>query len=491
VSDKDPRELWQDLVNLTDASDDEVIRSLRIALFILLWGKANDPFLRQFRKVLLSVRSLLPGRRISVAQAESRSVLFYFPHGTPSNMQNLLPVVREALGRSLPLGIVSAADYSKELAQFKGHVPIVTTDDLISQLGIRERFRIAVSAVRIYNRVARMIAGYNERLSGRLQRNSGTLLWEIMRSLQMAKAFPLLLNAWSPSCMVSTSDLWPVEYQLAHASSNRGICSIVIQHGNLIYYYWPFIASLYMLWGEESFEEMLSLGAPAERLAICGMPAADGIFNVSNVSKADNRNPGERAVCLILSQSSFRDLDPEMIDLFGRFISELIPATPWVRWKVKLHPSENGAFYDHLGPEVTRRLEFCPRSTTLQESLHGADVVTTLFSTAGLEAMLAGYPLIIPIVSPRMTEAGFPQIKGAAVVHTPAEFGRELKSLVSDSDHRARQIESQRKALNRSFAHQGHASEAIVDIIQSIGLVDVPEGALRSRRSGAPPITPN
>lgn len=476
MSDKDPRDLWRDIVRLTDASGNDCIRSLRIALFILLRNNATEPLLRQLHKLLLSARHLLPAHRRSLARATRGSLLFYFPHRTPSNIQNLLPVAREAYRRNLLFGIVSASDYSTELAEFEGLVPIETTDNVISQIGIRERWRIAGAAARIRRRVSKMIAEYDARLSWRLQRSAGTLLWETMRSLLVARSLPVLLDAWVPRCIVSTSDLWPVECQVAQEASKKKIVSIVIQHGNLIYYYWPFTASTYIVWGQESFEEMLSLGAPANRVAIGGMPASDRMLRVSNASDDVKRGHIERPTCLILSQSGFRSQEPEMFRQYGRFLSELILSIPWVHWKVKLHPSENRDFYDELGSGVASRLEFCPRPMALIDAFRGADVVTTLFSTAGLEAMLADYPLIIPIVSPRMMEPGFPQIKGGLIVRTPAEFESELQSLVSNSEYRAGRMAAQRQALNRGFAHQGHSSEAIMDMIQSLGLVNSARG---------------
>jgi hypothetical protein len=50
-------------------------------------------------------------------------------------------------------------------------------------------------------------------------------------------------------------------------------------------------------------------------------------------------------------------------------------------------------------------------------------------------------------------------------VRTPAEFKLELKNLISNPEHRARQLVLQRKAVDYAFSNQGHASEAIMDLI--------------------------
>lgn len=466
MSDRNGRQLWEDIVRLTSASDRECVRSLRIALFMLLQGPSNDPFLRQARRVLVSAGSLLPMRRVPLATAEPGKFLFCFAHRTASNMQNLLPVAREAQRQGLLGGIVSASDFSKELAEFTGQVPIATAADLTSQLGIRDQAQIASEALRIFHEVSSMLTAYDEHLGARCRRNAGTVVAEIVTSLRMERAFRILLDSWLPSCVVSTSDLWPLEYQLAHQASCRQVPSIVLQHGNLVYFYWPFSASLLVVWGQQSFNEMLAFGAPPGRLTIGGMPASDKTF--SRVPEAGNHARVGRPVCLILSHTHARHLEPELYANYKRFLSELIPAAPFVRWKVKLHPSETHSFYDELDPHVAAGIEFHPQSTSLEEALRDADIATTLYSTSGMEAMIMGRPVIVPIVSPRMTEPNLlPQIHGALFVHTPEDFRRELEALVSSPDCRARQLESQRDVLNRCFSNQGRASKAIVDLLES------------------------
>jgi hypothetical protein len=304
---------------------------------------------------------------------------------------------------------------------------------------------------------------YAERFRG----NTGTAINQLIRSLQIAKTSRLIFDAWAPSAIVSTSDLWPFEYQFAFEATSRNIPSVVIQHGSLVYFYWPFIASLYILWGDESFREMCALGAPADRLAVAGMPASDKTFRWLSETGVAERNPGKNPVCLILSHTHARSMEPELYENYKSFLNELIPSTPFVRWRVKLHPAESRTFYEDMNPDVVGKLEFYPSATKLEDALEEADVVTTLFSTAALEAMMKRRPVIVSIVSPRMAEpALLPQVKGAFRVHTPEEFGRELQLLISNPEHRNRRLAFQSASLNQYFANQGHASQAIVDLLE-------------------------
>lgn len=475
MSDKVGRQLWEDIVLFTSRSRSDCIRSLRIALFFLLSGDGS--LLGQAKRLISTVRRLFPGRKKVVETVQSGRLLFCFPHRTASNIKNLLPVAREAHRRGQLGGIVAFSDFSKDLAEFIGHVPIVTAEALVSQLGIRQRIEVAKEAICTFREISRTLSGVDIHLAARYRRNAGTALADIVTSLLMGRAFQVLLNSWSPSCVVSTSDLWPLEYQLAHQASRKKIPSFVVQHGSAIYFYWPFAASFCLVWGEQSLDEMIAIGTPADRLIVGGMPASDTLFSTVRATGSIGRTPTDHPVCLILSHTNGSYLEPDLFANYKRFLSELVPATPFVRWKVKLHPSEDRSFYDDLDPEALARLEFYPKSTRLEHALQEADIATTLYSTSGLEAMIAGCPLIVPIVSPRMTEPNLlPQVPGALFLHTPEEFAQALKSLVSNADYRTRRLELQREALNHCFSNQGHASQAIMDLIgQHLNSKSVPQ----------------
>ena len=324
-----------------------------------------------------------------------------------------------------------------------------------------------------------MLSTYESSFGDRLRRNVGRVMSDIVTSLQMERAFPILFQSWSPSCVVCTSDLWPFEYQLSYQASRRKVPSIVLQHGNLIYFYWPFIASRFVLWGQQSFDDMQSFGAPGDRLAIGGMPSSDKVFN--RTPETTYNGEAKKPVCLILSHTHARHMEPELYLSYKRFLSQLIPAAPFVQWKVKLHPSEDRSFYEDLGHQVTAAIEFYPASKTLHEALREADVATTLYSTSGMEAMTMGLPMIVPIVSPRMTEPNLlPQLPGALRVYTPEEFELQLEAMVSNPGKRAGQVEAQNAILKHCFSNQGRASGAIVDILENC--VNSPELASGSTR---------
>jgi hypothetical protein len=480
--DRNSRGFWEDIVRLTNGSSSDCVRSLRVVLFIWLQANIDNPLQRQVRRLGSAIRPILPMRRAVIPRAEPGQLVFCFAHQTPANIQNLLPVAREADRRGVLGGIVSAGNFDVELAEFSARVPIVPARSLIAQLSIIQRQKIAVEALRTFREVLEMLSAYDAHLAGRLLRNTGMVLDEIVRSLQLAVAFRTLLESWSPSCVVSTSDLWPLEYQFAYQASSLRIPSVVIQHGVSDDFWWPFQADLFVAWGDIFREKMTELGVPSNRLASGGMPASDRVFQRQQALYSMGSSDFEvqdPPVCLILSHSQGRVLEPEIFAHFKEVLSETIQLTPNVRWKVKLHPSEEDSFYRELDDKIFKRLEIHPKSTSLVEAVEGADVVTTLFSASGLEAMMMGRPVIVPVFSSRGKElAWWPDLGGGVYAQNAEEFRQHLVKLLSFPQTRLRQLESQRSFLKRSFANPGCASAAIVDIVSDAGLLENAQAVL-------------
>lgn len=474
------REFWEDIVRLTNASPLECVRSLRMVLFIWLQANTDNPMRRQVRHLGSATRPLLPMRKVTIPLAKRGQLVFCFAHKTPANIQNLLPVAREADRRGVLGGIVSACDFDRELAEFSGRIPIVTARSLISQLSIVHRHKIAFEALRTFREVFGILSAYDAHLARRLFRNVGTVLDETVRSLQLGVAFRTLLEAWSPSCVASTSDLWPLEYQFAYQATYLQIPSVVIQHGVSDDSWWPFQADLFVAWGDIFREKMTELGVPPNRLTIGGMPASDEVFQRQQALDRNREVVAQNPpVCLILSHSQGRVVEPEIFERFKEVLSETIQLTPNVRWKVKLHPSEEDSFYRELDDKIFKRLEIYPKSTSLVEAVEGADVVTTLFSASGLEAMMMGRPVVVPVLSSRGKElAWWPDLGGGVYAHNAAEFRQHLVNLLSVPQSRLRQLESQRSFLKRSFANPGRASEAIVDLITNASLLENAQAVL-------------
>jgi hypothetical protein len=456
--------LWRGIVSATADFGPEAT-ALRIPLFVDFrqlpgsWKKDIAAIIKAGAQFLTLPRK--PGKN-----SRTGRVLFCFPHGTPSNLNNLLPVAREAHRRGLLGGILTVRHVSTALKEFAGVVPIVLADEVIGELGFLERFengtRIAKEYRKIWKALCRHLPEF--RLAGRRMILVRSLIQSVLYGVVCEKVLARTL----PSCIISTSDFWPLEHQLCCQASRRQIPSIVIQHGVLDYMCWPFVSDLCSLWGDAHAAQFLKLGAPPQRLVVLGMPATDTLFARTGSVRGGLTRSRDQAICLILSQTNGIDEEPAMFLSFRQFLTEAMTLLPFITWKVKLHPIEDDSFYREMGDAIYRRLVFHPKHVSLVEAVDDADVVTTLFSTAGLESMIMDRALIVAPATPRVREiAWWPSMGGGAYATTAQDFAIQMTKLTSDSNYRRRQLDMQREFLSRNFANPGHAAERIVDLLES------------------------
>jgi hypothetical protein len=461
----DHTELWQDIVAATSELGSDAT-ALRIPLFINL-QKLKQSFRRQVQDVAVGAHQFLSLSASTQIAPIKGGALFCFAHGSPSNMNNLLPVAREALRRGLLGGIVMAGEFHTELREFVDVVPMLSADDLIGRLGPSVRVKNAIRLGEAYCQLSRALSRRGAYLASSLASNRGAVLRELAHAVQFGSACELLLQSWAPSAMISTSDFWPFEHQLCRQSSRHGIPTLVIQHGTIGDFWWPFVADLYCMWGDTHLQQMLELGAPVDRMKVLGMPATDSMFKGARTGLLGSANKHSSPVCLILSHTHGSTVEKDVFDSFRHFIAEAIKLSPTVDWKVKLHPREDETVYREMGKSIYDRLTFHPKDISLQDAVADADVVTTVYSTAGLEAMVLGRPLIVAPATSRVQHlAPWPSMGGGTYAATASDFQMQLNHLVGDDNYRARQLEKQHSFLAKSFANQGHAAERIVDLLE-------------------------
>jgi hypothetical protein len=212
---------------------------------------------------------------------------------------------------------------------------------------------------------------------------------------------------------------------------------------------------------------MRRFGATADKLAAVGMPAMDEIFRQGETGRHEPARNGRQPVCLILSNTHGSNFEPLVFDDYRQFVSDTVKSMSSATWKIKLHPAEDDSFYRKMGSSVFERLVFHPRETSLSDAVADADVVTTIYSTAGLEAMIMNRPLIVAPLSPRVRElATWPATGGGVYASSAEDFRGQFSKLVSDSDYKSRQMKRQGSFLMRHFANPGHAAERIVDLLE-------------------------
>jgi len=458
-------ETWNLVLKVTAEAKDDLVESLRIPLFLELCQKekrSRKNNTRELASSLWSFRAADRGREIpSIGKALP---LFLFASLNGAHLLNLLPVATEAKRRELLGGVVTAGrDTDKSLGQFD---PVMSERAFLSLAGLRHMPRVVRNVRRSFKNLVCILSRYSPDAASRIRRNFGWFLKHMVESARVQIAARNLFSEWRPSCVIATCDLWPYEFQFFRQASRMGIPNAVIQHGELNgVANWPICADTCLLWGDVFRDKLLTMGASPEKVRVCGMPAADDLFqrfHNTTPKTLDQTSP----VCLVLSHSHDRFEEPDLFGRFKNYLSEAIRLTPHCQWRIKLHPNEDDSFYRD---PVFSTIQVLPRTTTLQQSVEQADVVCTIRSTAGLQAMMMQRPLIITDLVPGAEcSVWWPLHGGGLAARTPGAFKKLFDAIVESNDYRQSVLAGQREFLDKSFANKGTAASSIVDYLAEL-----------------------
>ena len=258
-------ENWDLILQLCMESQDDVIDCLRIEL-LNDFGKL-DEFSRgpNLRHLAACFRSFLrDGKRENIPPAIPHKPVIFFPATSGSNLLNLLPVAQEARRRDLLGGIVTAAAVQRgDPETFKEFAAVVSERTLNAQLGLGF---LAGSFQRAGWRLRRLLSWLQQRdahCALRVRQNYGAYLRMMINAERARIVCRDLLLAWQPSCILSTSDFYPFEFQFIWQARKLGIPTSLLQHGepNDVVL-WPTYAETFLAWGESYREKIRSRRAP-------------------------------------------------------------------------------------------------------------------------------------------------------------------------------------------------------------------------------------
>jgi hypothetical protein len=461
-------ENWNLILQLCAEAQDDVVDCLRIEL-LNDFGKV-DEFSRgpNLKHLAASLRACLPRKRKPLVPALTRQKpVICFPASSSSNLQNLLPVAREAIRRNLLGGIVlGEAVPRSDLGVFDEFDPVVCERDLGGQTGISF---FAQSFRRAGRRLKWMIAWlhrHDPHCAKRVRQNYGSYLRLMVTAERAQIACRNFLLTCQPSCVLTTSDFYPFEFQLVWQARKLGIPTSILQHGepNDVVV-WPTYADTFLAWGESYREQFLIRGAPANRLHVTGMPASDALF-LKAQGKQTTTNKTNHPVCLVLSHTQDRIEDSVLFNEFGRCLNDTIRSTPGIDWRIKLHPSEDDLFYREKGISTLAQVEVLPRNVSLENAVSQADIVCTIRSTAGLQAMMLQKPVaVLDLIKQTGPPVSWPLHGGGIYVKNAEDFCNRINQLVSDANVLESVLTSQRQFLDLKFAHRGNAAAAVVNYL--------------------------
>lgn len=458
--------LWKAVVASTDRLGDPVLRSARIPIFLTLRAGPYRDGQSIFQRLLAFSRSCLGSVHMNSLPMAKVDVLFAMVYATPSTVGNLQPVIDQAQDASVSSVVLGPRVLLESGGRFCQGIKKLTTEGMFGRVSRATRVKSLAFGSRAVRRLRNEISrvGSNE-ISDRLNGKLGVLSIEIANAQVAYAAANQLIDAIRPKVVIGTSDFWPLEHNLMAAANAIKSNTIVLQHGTTGPFWFPFVAREMAVWGQLFADEMHGRGCCRRRLIAAGMPATDAIFR----RRAGESPKGKGAVStvLLIANSQSRQRVPEIYHRYAKLLRSVVRQTPHIEWVVKLHPRETDEFFRTVGLTSEGNFRILDKSITLEAALALADAACVMYSTAGLEAMASGLPVLVPEIGADVVEyTWWPKFGGGVFVRDSASFLEVLGRLSLNPLSRGELIEQQVKFLKRAFSNQGEAGGAVWKLVQ-------------------------
>jgi hypothetical protein len=236
-----------------------------------------------------------------------------------------------------------------------------------------------------------------------------------------------------------------------------------------------FVADRLAVWGSAGREWMLTHGVPAERIVVTGSPRHDGLVRMcpQDCSRTwlSLNVPSNSTVVVFASTYSIpednRCWDPDTLALTKRAIFEAVARIPGIHMVVKPHPLENVRQTRQLATGC-HNVQVCDPGIDIRDLFGACDAVITLGSTATLDALICGKPVIFPALYGSVYEDDQFLNSGAVVVsRTPEDLVGCLRKIAGGcSAEILAHLESARQQFVRNWAFQtdGLASARVAEL---------------------------
>lgn len=244
---------------------------------------------------------------------------------------------------------------------------------------------------------------------------------------------------------------------------------------------WQFdVADKVAVWGERARSLFTEFGISEERIIITGSARFDGLVNVNRAQIAATRSrlgiPDGRCMALFASQyllsnySEFSDF-PSAQRSVKQAIFQVADRLGQICLVVKPHPIENVRETKKIA-DGCRNIVFVDRSEDIRELIKACDVFITLGSTATMDALVAGKPVIFPAFPGLVWwDDVYLKSKVAQVVSSEDALVCSLQAIVGGQRERfLDELEPARQRFLKEWVHQpdGQAAARIAALAKQM-----------------------
>jgi CDP-glycerol glycerophosphotransferase (TagB/SpsB family) len=219
------------------------------------------------------------------------------------------------------------------------------------------------------------------------------------------------------------------------------------------------------VFGESTKDFLVSLGVNPKKIEITGSPKFDSLYLINNNKsiKKDNNK-----IILVITQPLVEN-GMWTSDQRAVFIKSILESTKNINnvdLILKLHHHENKKDYEKILKNLYKNVKIYD-NYPLHELIHSSDIAITLYSTAGLEAMILKKPLIIL----NLFKNNLPTVfKGMNVINinNKEDIENTIKTYLYDSDKINKLIESYKDLYYHTYKIDGKSAIRIANLINEM-----------------------
>lgn len=265
---------------------------------------------------------------------------------------------------------------------------------------------------------------------------------------------------------------------LCLVAKSLGIPALELQHGIFYLGEGSFsrvrFASHIADYGPQSHEELKAIGFTEEQLLSVGSPRFDRYERFKDAARTFPTS-GPRIGCIVPEVLTGSWNDTYDVQDFLTGFAQAVRQIPGAHAVLKSRPSEvSRAFYERIIQDVfngisTTVLRYEPMEKFFEES----DIIVTCYSTAVLEVLICGVPLVYDASVSMQAELGeslLPYaVQGALLyAHTRAELQAQVKTVLSDPELFEELSRKSRIFMESKYRFDGGASKRLADAIHTL-----------------------
>jgi glycosyltransferase involved in cell wall biosynthesis len=313
----------------------------------------------------------------------------------------------------------------------------------------------------------------NDMLNIQVQYDARSFLEEIIvRIRTYTDVYFDLIAGVKPDVVILLNEISLSDRLAGLVSAQIGTPSISIQHGLYIgYAYRKLATDKVIVWGTEPKKFWEKRGCKPEQVISVGSFAHEKWRTL--IEKKRTALPGDgRPKIFFLGQNPAAFISAHTHRKTIAAVFSAVQSLPEYHFIIKPHPAENPEPYHAAYNKLASNSNVKIRKTgSVEDVILQSDLVITVFSTAGLEAMLLGKPVIVLNLSQEPSMA--PYVPAAHLVESTELLPQAIQQIMEDTEQQQALVSAGKKYANEYFGIiDGHAADRAVRVIQD--LVEAP-----------------